>query len=66
LAAGTAVEEVTFSMQEIVPAALVGITPQVQPHSDVVPSQKTDQVLDQPQGGFREGFCAEFMPEVRR
>ena len=64
LAAAATVEEVTFGMQEIVTAAPVWITPQVEPHSDVVPSQKADQFLDQPQGGFRERLGVEFMTEV--
>jgi hypothetical protein len=35
LATASTVKEVTFGMQEIVPAALVWITLQVQPYSDV-------------------------------
>jgi hypothetical protein len=35
LAAASTVEEVTFGMQEVATAALIWITPQVQPYGDV-------------------------------
>ncbi|MGH8068052.1 MAG: hypothetical protein ACRERE_23050 [Candidatus Entotheonellia bacterium] len=48
LATASTVEEVTFGMQEVATAALVWITPQVEPYSDVIATQKADQFFDQP------------------
>lgn len=64
LATASTVEEVSFGMQEVATAALVGIMPQVEPYSDVIATQKADQSLDQLQGGFRERLGVELMSKV--
>jgi hypothetical protein len=42
LATASAVEEVTFGMQEIATAALMWITPQIEPYNYVIAAQKSN------------------------